>query len=61
MKDYIEVSEKTCCEVHNCICVKKLMEKLIAVVVETYSQNRRTNYDYHRNESLSECSKEETC
>lgn len=24
MKDYIEVSEKTCCEVHNCICVKEV-------------------------------------
>ena len=27
MKDYIEVSEKTCCEVHNCICVKEVDRK----------------------------------
>ncbi|WP_279217587.1 hypothetical protein [Coprococcus comes] len=23
MKDYVEVSEKTCCEVRNCMCVKE--------------------------------------
>lgn len=23
MKDYVEVSEKTCCEVHSCMCVKE--------------------------------------
>jgi len=38
---------------------KKLMEKHIAEAVEMFSQNRRINYDYHRNESLSECSKKE--
>lgn len=27
MKDYVEVSEKTCCEVHNCKCTREKDEK----------------------------------
>ena len=46
MKDYIEVSEKTCCEVHNCICVKEVDGKTYCrgcgdvQLVEWYQKNR---------------------
>lgn len=41
MKDYVEVDEKKCDEVHNCMCTKEVGEKHIVVDVETFSQNRR--------------------
>ena len=34
---------------------EKRMERHIAVAAEVCSRNRRTNHDYHRNGSLSEC------
>lgn len=46
-------------EFHSVCVQKKLMEKHIAEAAEMFSQNRRINYDYHRNGSLSECSKKE--
>lgn len=34
MKDYVEVNEEKCGEVHNCMCVKSVDGKHIAVDAE---------------------------
>ena len=41
MKDYVEVDEKKCDEVHNCMCTKEVGEK-------TYSRGRV--YFHHKQE-----------
>ena len=51
MKDYVEVSVKYAIV----SAQEKRMERHIAVAAEVCSRNRRTNHDYHRNGSLSEC------
>ena len=53
MKDYVEVNEKNCDEVHNCMCVKEINGKTYCLGCGNV-QNRRIKNDYYRNGEIIE-------